>query len=46
MRLERFGGIDIKMKEGEDIFVDEILRRTFSPEAIKEAVKKGNEQGS
>jgi hypothetical protein len=46
VRLERFGGIDTKVKEGEDIFVEEILRRTFSPEAIKEAVKRGNEQGS
>lgn len=46
VRLEKFGGIDTKVKEGEDIFVDEILRRTFSPEAIREAVRKGNEQGS
>lgn len=46
VRLEKFGGIDTKVKEGEDIFVDEILRHTFSPEAIKEAVEKGKKQGS
>ena len=34
--LERFGEIDAKVKEGEEIFVEDILRNWFSPERVKE----------
>ncbi|KAJ0119897.1 Peptidase S8/S53 [Diaporthe amygdali] len=43
--LEKFGGIDNKVKEGEDIYVDGILETWFSPAKLKEAVS-GQNKGS
>lgn len=33
--LEKFGEIDVKVKEGEEIFADEVLKSWFSPEKLK-----------
>lgn len=33
--LEKFGEIDAKVKEGEEIFAEDVLRNWFSPEKLK-----------